>query len=551
VETWTATGVDTTRLLRSVREHCGGWLAFIALRGPERSFTITSVPEPGVDNPWSFQSLSELAASAWDDPRLRHGEIVVRGAEAPDGVWPGRSGPPTFAAAPLLAVGHPDGLCGLLCIAKTADSPFTTEQLTNLAAMADELALHLCQAETEDLATNAAIVSEEVPAQAPSQQEAPAAPIEEAVVALEGQSATPAAVHAPAVAQAPAATTHRVVVHHAPAVATHAVERDLAAAASPVPSPSAAPSASGPQSPSASGSQSPSASDSQSPSASGSQSTPAGPSVSGPQAPSAAASGSQGEAEAVTQVVQPDASSPRPSERDQPASPDRVPRVSVPSANTAAAPPSADAPVAPTESELTSLPPPEVPAGGESAEGSDTSSAAAASATPAPSPVRSPGSQSGSRGGGGDSWLLSLVDSDPLTQLAGPLTFLSRIGATLSVTDASEFEVVVVLVDLAPVTEAIGPPSDALLLAIAAQLRGQMRPNDVIGRVGPMTFSVLAVVPLGVLGASAIAYRLAEAIDAVASSVEPGWRTRSSFATADPNVDAEELFRKAVVRLES
>jgi hypothetical protein len=534
--------VDATRLLRSVREHCGGWLAFIALRHPDRRFDITSVPEPGIDNPWTEQSLSDLAASAWDDPRLRLGEIVVGGAEMPDGVWPGRSGPPTFAAAPLLAVGYPDGLCGLLCIAKAADSPFTTEQLTNLAAMADELAAHLC-------ATEVGGVDDPVHATVP----APGA----ASVAV--QHVPPAANAAPpgGAPATPSSAPSEVpaVVHHAPSAA----HVPPAPPAQHVPSP-------------------PPAQPLSAPVAAEPAAAPAPP-------PPVPAEPTAAPTEHAVAPVEPVAAQPDPVDTvaGEPA-PTAVPsiRVTVPAAMAAAAPePVADLDVvadgpdpvpSPSASEAPEVvqdevgldaaapdpaapaPPDEqmpAPAPPDAVAHPERAIPASADRTPrAPDPApAAPAAVAVEAAEGVNSWLLALVDADPLTSLAGPVTFLARTQATLANTDASDYEVVVVLVDLGAPDGSGAVPENDLLMAIAAQLRGQMRPNDVIGRVSPTTFAVLAVVPLGVLGASAIAYRLAEAISMVADGFSSEWVIRSSFAAADPNVDAEELFRKAVVRL--
>lgn len=515
METWTATGVDATRLLRSVREHCGGWLAFIALRHPDRRFDITSVPEPGIDNPWTEQALSDLAASAWDDPRLRLGEIVVGGAEMPDGVWPGRSGPPTFAAAPLLAVGYPDGLCGLLCIAKAADSPFTTEQLTNLAAMADELAAHLC-------ATDDAGAEDAVHAAAPAPS-----PVAVQHVPAVGSAAPPAG--AP-VSPSSSPSEAPGVVHHAPPAAhvpsVPPAQHVAAAPTSPEPAAPPAPAepAGEPVVNEAGANEAVATHAVATDAVAGPAETPAVhvtvPVAEGLPAPEPVAeahgAGANGPAPTSSAGAGHDVAAPDP----------------------AAAPPSTVA--APAPDALAAHPERAIPAS------ADRTPRAPAPVTPTPSAVAADGAVPGV-----NTWLLALVDADPLTALAGPVTFLARTQATLAGTDASDFEVVVVLVDLGAPDGSGAVPQNELLTAIAAQLRGQMRPNDVIGRVSPTTFAVLAVVPLGVLGASAIAYRLAEAIAMVADGFAGEWVIRSSFAAADPNVDAEELFRKAVVRLGS
>lgn len=123
---------DSLQPLRQVMGQSGAVMAFLALRADDGSFAIRAVAEPSSENPWTEGALQSWAQSAWDDPLLRHGSIIVC-VDALPGDGSDSSTPFTVAAAPLVDAGQPDTMRGLLCIINSANAPFSQQQVDNLA----------------------------------------------------------------------------------------------------------------------------------------------------------------------------------------------------------------------------------------------------------------------------------------------------------------------------------------------------------------------------------------------------------------------------------
>lgn len=123
---------DTLQPLKQVMGQSGAVMAFLALRSEDGSFSIRSVSDQGSDTPWSNEGLQSWAQSAWDDPLLRHGSIIVCvDAVAGDGFDAGT--PFTVAAAPLVEGNQTEHMRGLLCIINSANAPFSQQQVDSLA----------------------------------------------------------------------------------------------------------------------------------------------------------------------------------------------------------------------------------------------------------------------------------------------------------------------------------------------------------------------------------------------------------------------------------
>jgi GGDEF domain-containing protein len=145
----------------------------------------------------------------------------------------------------------------------------------------------------------------------------------------------------------------------------------------------------------------------------------------------------------------------------------------------------------------------------------------------------------------------AVLRPDPVTGLAGLPSVLvqlgSAVGALRSVVTGA---VAVVLIDVAERDPAGPLLPDEAYGAVAERLRGHVRSNDVVGRIGHGTFAIVASVRHGEDDGPVIERRLLDAARG-ALGAAPAGEVRSALATASASsaVSPEELMREAITRL--
>jgi O-antigen/teichoic acid export membrane protein/GGDEF domain-containing protein len=119
-------------------------------------------------------------------------------------------------------------------------------------------------------------------------------------------------------------------------------------------------------------------------------------------------------------------------------------------------------------------------------------------------------SGSGSGSGSADQLAELLAESDPVTGLPSAAVLLARLGRLLGAARDPGWELCLVVVHLARSggTGPLAAPSEEQLARIATALRGELRFDDIVARVGPRTFVAAVLLVAGAAEASGIAAHL-------------------------------------------
>jgi len=145
----------------------------------------------------------------------------------------------------------------------------------------------------------------------------------------------------------------------------------------------------------------------------------------------------------------------------------------------------------------------------------------------------------------------SILRPDPLTGLAGLPSVLVHLGTAMGTLGGMKAgSVAVVLVDITDPARALASGSDTVFSSIGERLRGHVRHEDLVGRIGYGTFAVVATGRQGDQDGPAIERRLVDATKQVLAAA-PGASVRSAIAstTGEARTAAEDLLRDAISRL--
>lgn len=141
---------------------------------------------------------------------------------------------------------------------------------------------------------------------------------------------------------------------------------------------------------------------------------------------------------------------------------------------------------------------------------------------------------------------------DPLTGLANRILLLDRAHHALARARGQDVRLVVLLCDLdgfKQINDRFGHPAgDALLVAVAARLRGAVRAGDTLARLGGDEFVVLCEDDTDCLGPAALARRIARALDppfAVGGDMVSVAASIGVAVTDGTQQDLETLLREA------
>ncbi len=150
----------------------------------------------------------------------------------------------------------------------------------------------------------------------------------------------------------------------------------------------------------------------------------------------------------------------------------------------------------------------------------------------------------------GASGLDALLAPDPDTGLANLTTLVGRLSSSLTHVANNEGTVGLILIEVSPTDRGheLGPSA---LMTVSGRLTNHLRDRDLVARIGPNLFAIMADLRPGAIELEVIRARAIDALTAGVESSTGGLRARSAMATVEAGgtETAESLLRRAADEL--
>ncbi len=150
----------------------------------------------------------------------------------------------------------------------------------------------------------------------------------------------------------------------------------------------------------------------------------------------------------------------------------------------------------------------------------------------------------------GASGLDALLAPDPDTGLASLTTLVGRLSSSLTHVANNEGTVGLILIEVSP-TDPVHELGPSALMTVSGRLTNHLRDRDLVARIGPNLFAIMADLRPGSIELEVIRTRTVDALTAGVDSSTGGLRARSAMATAEAGSTetAESLLRRAADEL--